>query len=249
MVDLSVNLNVAALLRNRRNHPWPDVVGLGRIALQAGAAGLTVHPRPDERHTKSSDVHALRALITNEFPDRELNVEGYPDERFLELVREVSADQVTLVPDGPDQDTSDHGWDFVQKGNMLRAIVDDLKSSGHRISLFADPDVRIISAAAATGTDRVELYTGPFGGAYGDDEKQSRELEALQSAAEAARAAGLKVNAGHDLTVPNTAILVSRIPYLAEVSIGHALFCDALTYGMEDTVTRYLTSCRAAVVV
>lgn len=243
MVDLSVNLNVAALLRNRRNQPWPDVVGLGRVALKAGAAGLTVHPRPDERHAKASDVRALRNLITTEFPDRELNVEGYPNDSFLELVREVAADQVTLVPDGPDQETSDHGWDFSAKGNLLRTIVEELKSNGHRVSLFADADARIVPAAAATNTDRVELYTGPFGAAHGDDVMQIHELDALASAAEAAKAAGLDVNAGHDLTVPNTAVLVSRIPYLAEVSIGHALFCDALTYGMEETVKRYLASC------
>ncbi|MCY4335959.1 MAG: pyridoxine 5'-phosphate synthase [Litoreibacter sp.] len=245
MVDLSVNLNVAALLRNRRGHHWPDVVGLGRIALEAGAAGLTVHPRPDERHAKASDAYALRALIADEFPDRELNVEGYPDKRFLDLVGEVAADQVTLVPDGPDQETSDHGWDFVNKGNELRTIVEDLRSCGHRVSLFADPDARVIPAAAATGTDRVELYTGPFGAAYGVDAAQALALDSLEAAAEAAIAAGIKVNAGHDLTVPNTAILVSRIPYLSEVSIGHALFCDALSYGMKETVERYLSSCRS----
>ena len=149
---------------------------------------------------------------------------------------------MTLVPDGPDQETSDHGWDFIEDQNMLRGIVEEPKSNGHRVSLFADPDARIVPAAAATNTDRVELNTGPFGGAHRDNAMQNLALDALASAAEAAKAAGLDVNAGHDLTVPNTVVLVSRIPYLAEVSIGHALFCDALTCGMEETVKRYLAS-------
>lgn len=243
MIDLSVNLNVAALLRNRRDHPWPDVVGLGRIALENGAAGLTVHPRPDERHTRPSDVFALRALIDAEFPDRELNVEGYPEDRFLQLVKDVRAEQVTLVPDDPSQATSDHGWDFAAEHNRLPGIVAALKANGHRVSLFADPDASIVPAAAATGTDRIELYTGPFGGSYDDADAEEAALDALAAATEAALAHGMKVNAGHDLTVPNTARLAQRVPAIAEVSIGHALFCDALTYGMAETVKRYLSSC------
>ena len=240
---LSVNLNVAALLRNRRDHPWPDVVDLGRIALREGAAGLTVHPRPDERHTRASDVRDLRELINREFEDAELNVEGYPDECFLALVDEVEADQVTLVPDDPAQATSDHGWDFSGEGDRLAEIVAGLKRRGHRVSLFADPDAAQMEAAAATGTDRVEFYTGPYGSTYGDPEAEEREIERLGGAAAAATALGLGVNAGHDLTVANTAQLIWCVPAIAEVSIGHALFCDALTYGMAKTVRRYLDAC------
>ena len=240
---LSVNLNVAALLRNRRDHPWPDVVDLGRIALREGAAGLTVHPRPDERHTRASDVRDLRALIDAEFADRELNVEGYPDERFLDLCHEVCADQVTLVPDDPGQATSDHGWDFAGDGERLREVVRLLKERGHRVSCFADPDADQMEAAAATGTDRVEFYTGPYGSTYHNPAAVERELTRLEAAAHRARSLGLGINAGHDLTVPNTAVLVKRVPMIDEVSIGHALFCDALTHGMAGTVRRYLLAC------
>ena len=243
MTALSVNLNVAALLRNRRDHPWPDVVDLGRIALREGAVGLTVHPRPDERHTRASDVRDLRDLINREFEEAELNVEGYPDERFLALVDEVEADQVTLVPDDPQQATSDHGWDFVGEGERLAEIVAGLKRHGHRVSLFADPDADQMAPAAATGTDRVEFYTGPYGSTYGDPQAEERELRRLEAAATGAQANGLGVNAGHDLTVPNTTVLIARVPGIAEVSIGHALFCDALTYGMAETVRRYLRAC------
>jgi len=240
---LSVNLNVAALLRNRRDHPWPSVVGLGRIALAAGAAGLTVHPRPDERHTRASDVQDLRALIDSEFPDRELNVEGYPDARFLDLAATVRAEQVTLVPDDPAQATSDHGWDFAKDGVWLADIVGGLKARRQRVSLFADPDARQMEAAAATGTHRVELYTGPYGAAHSDPAACERALTDLAQAATEATLLGLAVNAGHDLTVPNLAVLVAHVPQIAEVSIGHALFCDALTYGMDATVRRYLAAC------
>ena len=240
---LSVNLNAVALLRNRRDHPWPSVIGMGRIALQSGAHGLTVHPRPDERHTRASDVRDLRALIDAEFSGAELNVEGYPDERFLSLCDEVRADQVTLVPDDPAQATSDHGWDFEAEAARLSEIVALLKERGHRTSLFADPDAAQMKAAARTGTDRVEFYTGPYGSTYDDPEAEERELARLRAATDAALAVGLACNAGHDLTVPNTAILIERVPEIAEVSIGHALTCDAIEHGMAETVRRYLRSC------
>lgn len=245
MTHLSVNLNVAALLRNRRDHIWPDVVGLGRIALEAGAVGLTVHPRPDQRHTRPSDVRNLRALLDTEFPDRELNVEGFPTKDFLALAHEARADQVTLVPDDPAQATSDHGWDFEQHRGFLSPVIADLKSKGHRVAVFADPAADGMKAAARTGTDRVELYTGPYGSAYDNAATQARELQHLEDAAQAATALGLGVNAGHDLTVDGTARLIARIPSIDEVSIGHALFCDALTYGMTETVRRYVISCQA----
>jgi pyridoxine 5-phosphate synthase len=243
MTDVSVNLNVAALLRNRREHPWPDILNLARIALNAGAAGVTVHPRPDERHTRPDDVRALRALLDAEFPSRELNVEGYPDARFLSLVQEVRAEQVTLVPDDPAQATSDHGWDFETQGVMLKDVVSGLKEHGHRVSLFSDPEAAHMAHAALTGADRVELYTGPFGASYRDANAEDRELDRLANAAVTAEAQGLKVNAGHDLTVNGTRKLITRIPSISEVSIGHALFCDALTFGMAETVLRYLDAC------
>jgi pyridoxine 5-phosphate synthase len=190
-------------------------------------------------------VYNLRKMMTDEFPGRELNVEGFPDARFLALVRDVQADQVTLVPDTPDQSTSDHGWDFAADGEMLRGVVADLKNNGHRVALFADPDAEQMKHAAETGADRVELYTGPYGGSYHDAIEQQRELDRLAEAVTEAERQGLMVNAGHDLTVDGTARLIARIPSIAEVSIGHALFCDTLTYGMAETVRRYLVSCAA----
>ena len=240
---LSVNLNAVAMLRNRRDLPWPSVTGLGRIALAAGAHGLTVHPRPDERHTRFSDLPALRALIDDEFPQAEFNVEGYPTEDFLQLVEKHQPDQVTLVPDDPTQATSDHGWNFIEHHAFLTSIVKRLKKGGFRVSLFSDPDPSQIPAAHDTGTDRIELYTGPYGGCHADSEKAARELEKLGKTADAAIGAGLNVNAGHDLVVANLPALVKRIPKLAEVSIGHGLTADALEFGMAETTRRFLKAC------
>lgn len=237
---LSVNLNAVALLRNRRDLPWPSVTGLGRIALQAGAHGLTVHPRPDERHTRRSDLPEIRALIDDEFPRAEFNIEGFPDEDFLRLVEASQPDQVTLVPDNPAQATSDHGWHFESSASFLKPAVARLKKSGFRVSLFADPDPLGIPAARDTGADRIELYTGPYGGFHDDSAKAGKELEKLAKTADAAIAAGLRVNAGHDLTVANLAGLAKRIPALSEVSIGHGLTADALEYGMAGAVRRFL---------
>lgn len=246
MTQLSVNMNVAALLRNRRGHPWPDFPALGRAALGAGAGGLTVHPRPDARHTKAQDVRTLRQLIDDEFPQCELNVEGFPDSRFVDLVLEVEADQVTLVPDGPDQATSDHGWDFEVQGAVLTDHVGVLKANGCRVALFADAVPGQMAQAAMTGADRVELYTGPYGAAHADPTAAAHELGILAETSRAARECGLGVNAGHDLTVPGTAMLIGHLPDIDEVSIGHALFCDALTYGMRETVRRYVEACGPA---
>lgn len=240
---LSVNLNAIALLRNRRDLPWPSVTGLGRIALQAGAHGLTVHPRPDQRHTRRSDLPELRALIDDEFPDREFNIEGYPDEDFLRLVEATQPDQVTLVPDDPAQPTSDHGWDFADRRAMLEPVVRRLVKGGFRVSLFANPDPAGMDVAKALGAHRVEFYTGPYGSSYDDSAKAAKELERLAKAGEAAIGQGLAVNAGHDLTVANLSPLIERIPAIAEVSIGHGLTADALEYGMAETVRRFLKAC------
>jgi len=240
---LSVNLNAIAMLRNRRDLPWPSVTDLGRIALQAGAHGLTVHPRPDERHIRFSDLAPIRALIDDEFPKAEFNIEGYPTEEFLALVEKHQPEQVTLVPDDPSQATSDHGWDFRNELDRLKPIVARLRKGGMRVSLFADPDPAQIEAAKATGADRIELYTGPYGGSYDDSENAGRQLELLGKTADAALALGLGVNAGHDLTVANLPALAARIPQLAEVSIGHGLTADALEHGMAATVRRFLAAC------
>jgi pyridoxine 5-phosphate synthase len=240
---LSVNLNAIAMLRNRRDLPWPNVEGIGRIALAAGAHGLTVHPRPDERHTRHADLPILRALIDDEFPEAEFNIEGYPSEDFLRLVEKSQPNQVTLVPDDPKQATSDHGWDFVRQADYLSPIVRRLKKGGFRVSLFADPDPVGMDVARDTGADRVELYTGPYGACHNDSAKAARQLERLETAADAALATGLAVNAGHDLTVANLPALGRRIPRLAEVSIGHGLTADALEYGMAETTRRFLKAC------
>jgi len=241
---LSVNLNAIAMLRNRRDLPWPSVTGLGAIALEAGAHGLTVHPRPDQRHIRFSDVPELRALIDDDFPEAEFNIEGYPTQDFLALVDEAQPEQVTLVPDDPMQPTSDHGWDFLTNGEMLAAIVKRLKNGGMRVSLFCDPDAsqEQIAAAKATGADRVEFYTGPYGSCYDDSEKAAKALKDLEKTAQLVHAAGLGINAGHDLTVANLPALVGVIPHLAEVSIGHGLTADALEFGMAATVKRFLAA-------
>ena len=239
---LSVNVNAIAQLRNRRDLPWPSVTGLARIALEAGAWGITVHPRPDERHIRRADVLPLADLVA-QFPDAEFNIEGYPDARLLEIVAEAKPHQVTLVPDDPAQATSDHGWDFAAHAEMLTAIVADLKVLGCRVALFADADAGTIADAAGTGADRVELYTGPYGATHDDPAGAAREVARLGAAADAARAAGLGVNAGHDLTVANLPALVARVPFLAEVSIGHGLTADALIHGMAASVRRFRAAC------
>jgi pyridoxine 5-phosphate synthase len=185
----------------------------------------------------------LRALIDDEFPEAEFNIEGYPSQEFLSLVEKTEPDQVTLVPDDPAQATSDHGWDFLGQREFLAPIVQRLKRAGMRVSLFANPDPAGMDVAKALGADRVELYTGPYGGSHDDSAKAAKELEKLGKAADAARGAGLAVNAGHDLTVANLPALAKRIPDLAEVSIGHGLTADALEYGMAETVRRFIKAC------
>ena len=242
---LSVNLNAIAMLRNRRDLPWPSVTHIGRIALEAGASGLTVHPRPDQRHIRFSDLAPIRALIDDAFPATEFNIEGYPTEEFLALCEAAEPEQVTLVPDDPSQATSDHGWDFRTHKTFLTETIKRLKDKGFRVSLFADGDgdVEAVAAAKETGADRIELYTGPYGGCFDDPQQAAVEIDRLGRTADAALAAGLGVNAGHDLTVANLPALMARIPALAEVSIGHGLTADALEYGMAETVRRFRRAC------
>lgn len=242
---LSVNLNAIAMLRNRRDLPWPSVTGLGRIALEAGASGLTVHPRPDQRHIRFSDLAPIRTLIDGSFPGAEFNMEGFPEEGFLRLVEEHRPEQVTLVPDDPSQATSDHGWDFRKDRALLEKVIGRVKQLGLRVSLFADgdPDREALKIAKDVGADRIELYTGPYGGCYDDPAQAARVAETLGQTAEIALDLGLDVNAGHDLTVANLPALVARIPALAEVSIGHGLTADALMYGMAETVRRFRRAC------
>ncbi len=247
MTKLSVNLNAVAQLRNRRHVPWPSVTGIARLVLQAGADGITVHPRPDERHIRRTDVFELEALLRSEFPTAEYNIEGYPSPEFLDLVERAGPEQVTFVPDDPAQATSDHGWDVPANRELLEAAIGRMKALGIRVSLFVDADPLMPAEAWGVGADRIELYTGPYGGAL-EPRRQGHELEKLRATADAARVVGgngprgasrLEVNAGHDLTLDNLPPLVAAVPDLAEVSIGHAITADALLIGFPEAVRRY----------
>ena len=239
---LSVNVNAIAFLRNRRNLPWPSVEGLGRIALQAGAYGLTVHPRPDERHIRRTDVGILRDMIAKDFPGREYNIEGYPDARFVKLVKEAKPHQVTLVPDDIGQATSDHGWDIGAHKSFLGDAIGELKSDRLRVSLFINPDPDLPHLAKDVGADRVEIYTGPYGGAF-EAKAMEREFRKVVATGKAAERAGVGLNAGHDLTRENLPRLVAALPNLREVSIGHAITADALLFGMAETVRLFRQAC------
>jgi pyridoxine 5-phosphate synthase len=251
MTKLSCNLNAVAMLRNRRSVPWPSVTGIARVALEAGADGITVHPRPDERHIRRTDVFELERLIRQDFPGAEYNIEGYPSEDFLTLVERARPDQVTFVPDDPVQATSDHGWAIEANSAVLEPAIARMRAAGVRVSLFVNADPAAPAAAAMVGADRVELYTGPYGGAL-KPEVAAVHLRALKETADAARTAGenaraggrpLLVNAGHDLTLDNLPPLKAAIPDLAEVSIGHALTADALLMGYAEAVRRYKAAC------
>jgi pyridoxine 5-phosphate synthase len=244
VTKLSVNLNKVALLRNQRDVGYPSVLDGARMVVAAGARGITVHPRPDERHVRRSDVTELAALIAAEFPPGiELNVEGYPSADFIALIAEVHPDQVTLVPDAPDQSTSDHGWDLKESFRSLRSVIPKLKESGARISLFMDPDPGAIAVAATVGADRIELYTGPYAQAFAGGEA-GPFLRRYADAARAAEEAGLGVNAGHDLNLDNLPAFCHAVPQLAEVSIGHAITADALRIGFPAAVEAYLRALR-----
>ena len=237
---LSVNLNKIALLRNQRDLTYPSVTGFARMVLAAGAAGITVHPRPDERHIRRGDVRELAEMLAQgEFPEAEFNIEGYPSEDFLRLVETVRPDQVTLVPDAPDQRTSDHGWDFQQHGNFLPPVIARIQAAGPRVSLFVDGQEQAATEAAATGAERIELYTEPYAQAYalGNAEQVLAEFAA---AARSATDLGLGVNAGHDLSLDNLSTFLAGVAGVLEVSIGHAITAEALDMGMTAAVKAYL---------
>lgn len=243
MTKLSVNVNKVALLRNTRPLDYPSPARLARIALDAGAHGITVHPRPDQRHVRPADVNEIAALLREPtYHGAEFNIEGNPMHGdYMALARQARPHQCTLVPDDPDQSTSDHGWDVVTHMDMLKRVVRELKDLGCRVSLFMDADVDAIARAAETGADRVELYTEPYATAFtaGGDERNAA-LRLFANAAVAAQAAGLKLNAGHDLTLDNLGPFVRHVPGVLEVSIGHALTADALERGMAGAVRAYL---------
>lgn len=230
--NLSVNINKVATLRNARGENNPDVQKFATDCEALGADGITVHPRPDQRHITTDDVYRLRPIIKTEF-----NIEGYPSEQFMDLVTKVKPEQVTLVPDAPEAITSNAGWDVVTHAERLTAIVDRLREAGIRSSIFVDPDPEQIRAAAAVGADRVELYTKPYADAYPND--PDKAVAPYVAASAVAHRCGLGVNAGHDLDLNNLAFFHSSLPYLNEVSIGHALISDALYLGIGETIRRY----------
>lgn len=232
MTKLSVNINKIATLRNARGGNNPDVVKVALDAERFGAQGITVHPRPDERHIRYDDVLALKEKVTTEF-----NIEGYPDKRYMEIIRLARPAQATLVPDPPEAITSNTGWDTIEHQDMLKDIISELHDLGVRTSIFINPEAKYFEAAKATGTDRVELYTEPYASNYHQDREKA--AAAYVEVAQLARELGLGLNAGHDLDLHNLKFLKEKIPFLDEVSIGHALVCDALYYGLENTIQMY----------
>ncbi len=233
MTRLSVNINKIATLRNSRGGSVPSVTDAAISCQKFGAQGITVHPRPDERHIRLQDVYDIKPHITTE-----LNIEGYPDDRFLNLVTDVRADQVTLVPDVPGQLTSDHGWDTIQHKAFLTDVVTHLQSYGIRTSIFVDADLKMVEGAFETGTNRIELYTEPYARDYTVNPEKA--VAPFAEAAKLAGKLGLEINAGHDLNLRNLKYLIDMIPTIEEVSIGHALIADALYLGLRHAIQEYL---------
>ncbi|NOT75316.1 MAG: pyridoxine 5'-phosphate synthase [Cyclobacteriaceae bacterium] len=233
MTHLSVNINKIATLRNARGANNPDVIKTALDCERFGAQGITVHPRPDERHIRYSDVTQLKKIVTTEF-----NIEGYPDERFMKLIREVKPEQATLVPDPPGAITSNAGWDTIKNETFLKKVISEIKGYGVRVSVFVDPSPLMVEGASKIGADRIELYTEPYASNYHKD--PAKAVAPYVEAAKAARNFGLGLNAGHDLDLHNLKFLKQSIPDLDEVSIGHALVCDALYLGLENTIQLYL---------
>jgi pyridoxine 5-phosphate synthase len=236
--SLSVNLNKVALIRNTRHLGIPSVTRAATLCLEAGAQGITVHPRPDERHIRAADVHDL-AVLMKAWPGREFNIEGNPFQNLMDFVRQVRPHQCTFVPDSEGQFTSDHGWNLAHDAERLRPLIAEAQSLGVRVSLFMDADPEAMAAAKAVGADRVELYTEPFAAAWGTP-AQDAQLKRFAQAAQAALDVGLGINAGHDLNLNNLHAFASAVPGLQEVSIGHALIADALELGYTATVQAYL---------
>lgn len=234
MTNLSVNVNKVALLRNTRTIGIPSVIKAAQICIKAGTHGITVHPRPDQRHIRPSDVYELSEILTVEF-----NIEGNPYPEFMEIVRKVKPTQCTLVPDTPDAFTSDQGWNLTEHGERLKPIIQELKDLGSRVSLFMDPDTTQIQLAKEVGADRIELYTEPYATAFRNGNPE-QEIPRYADAAKASQEVGLGVNAGHDLNLHNLGKFCSSVPGVLEVSIGHALIADALEMGLFNTVKEYL---------
>ena len=237
---LSVNLNKVALVRNTRHLGIPSVTRAATSCLEAGAHGITVHPRPDARHIRSGDVHELHALL-KQWPQAEFNIEGNPFHNLMDFVRALRPHQATFVPDSEGQFTSDHGWNLRTDGERVRPLIAEAKALGVRVSLFMDADPEAMPLAKAVGADRVELYTEPYAAAWGTPGQQA-ELQRFAAAAQAAQAAGLGVNAGHDLSRENLTDFLRAVPGVQEVSIGHALISDALELGYAATVREYLAA-------
>ncbi len=229
---LSVNINKIATLRNARGGDFPNIIRFARLAQEYGADGITVHPRPDERHIRYKDARDLRKEVYTEY-----NIEGNPIDKFVNLVLEVKPDQVTLVPDDPHQITSDHGWDTIKNKDKLSRIIEKFKNAGIRTSIFVDPVPEMIEGAVATGTDRIELYTESY--AKNFPLNPEKAVEDFKRAAILAHELGLGINAGHDLNLENIAYFKKNVPYLDEVSIGHALIVESLIYGMQNVIAMY----------
>lgn len=247
MVSLSVNLNKVALLRNARPLDIPSVLRAAGWALEAGAGGITIHPRPDERHIRASDVGALAQMLAASWPRTELNIEGNPLHQLMDHVRAARPAQCTFVPDDVSQSTSDHGWNLQAEGERLRPLIAEARALGCRVSLFVDPDARLMPVARALGADRVELYTEPYARAFAaGPAAAAASLRLYREAAEAALRAGLGVNAGHDLNRDNLAPFLAAVPGVLEVSIGHALIADAIEFGLAHAVGLYIAQIRRA---
>ncbi len=232
MTKLSVNINKIATLRNARGGNNPDLLKTALDCEKFGSEGITVHPRPDERHIRYVDVMTLKDHVTTEF-----NIEGYPDDRYLEIIQRAKPAQATLVPDPPDNLTSDAGWDTIQHKALLSDLIREIKKTGARVSIFVDPDIKMVEGAKNCGADRIELYTEPYASKYPKD--PNRAVLPYVEAAKVAKEIGLGINAGHDLDLNNLQFLKASIPYIDEVSIGHALICDALYFGLENTIQMY----------
>lgn len=233
MTRLSVNINKIALIRNARGGNLPDLYQVAKDCERFGAQGITVHPRPDERHIRYADLEPLKELVTTEF-----NIEGYPSERFMQKVKEVRPHQCTLVPDPPGVLTSDSGWDTIKEQETLKRVVGELKNAGIRVSIFLDAEERLLEGARSCGADRIELYTGDFAKAY--EQGKTEEAKLHHNVARIATEMGLGVNAGHDLNLDNLAYYNQEVKDLLEVSIGHALVSDALYFGLYNTIQLYL---------